>query len=67
MVASPVVANVRARARACPCACMRPLQNSTVLWETLPSHVMDEALRIHHEIIRGLMPEHNAYESATEG
>ncbi|KXZ48733.1 hypothetical protein GPECTOR_25g317 [Gonium pectorale] len=43
------------------------IQNSTVLWETLPADVMDVALRCHHEVLRGLLPLHRGYESATEG
>jgi hypothetical protein len=30
------------------------IYNSTVLWEALPSDVMDSALRLHHGVLRGL-------------
>ncbi|KAG2444465.1 hypothetical protein HXX76_001217 [Chlamydomonas incerta] len=43
------------------------IQNSTVLWETLPPEVMDAAIRCHHDVLRGLLQPHGGYESATEG
>lgn len=43
------------------------IQNSTLLWETLPAEVMDAAIGCHHKVFRSLMAAHNAYESATEG
>ncbi|KAG2493662.1 hypothetical protein HYH03_008176 [Edaphochlamys debaryana] len=43
------------------------IQNSTVLWETLDPGVMDRAIKCHHEVLRGLLPKHRGYESATEG
>lgn len=43
------------------------IQNSTLLWETLPAEVMDAAICCHHKVFRSLMAAHNAYESATEG
>eukprot|EP00198_Chlamydomonas_reinhardtii_P000604 XP_001689939.1 predicted protein [Chlamydomonas reinhardtii] len=43
------------------------IQNSTVLWETLPPDVMDAAIRCHHDVLRGLLQPHGGYESATEG
>ncbi len=35
--------------------------------ETLPMHAMDEAIRLHHSLIRKLLAKHYGYESATEG
>ncbi|KXZ56419.1 hypothetical protein GPECTOR_1g373 [Gonium pectorale] len=43
------------------------IQDSTLLWESLPPEVMDSALKIHHKIIRELLRAHRGYESATEG
>ncbi|GIL88278.1 hypothetical protein Vretifemale_16198 [Volvox reticuliferus] len=43
------------------------IQNSTVLWESLPAEIMDVALRCHNEVLRGLLHECKGYESATEG
>ncbi|GFR50128.1 hypothetical protein Agub_g12279, partial [Astrephomene gubernaculifera] len=43
------------------------IQNSTNLWEQLPTAVMNETLRLHHRCLRGLLPKCNGYESATEG
>jgi hypothetical protein len=41
------------------------LQNSTVLWESLPADVMEQAMRLHHATFRRLLAKHNGYESAT--
>lgn len=49
---------------------MRPptdIQNSTTLWEALDVTVMDETLKMHHDIIRRLLAQHDGYESATGG
>ncbi|KAG2501549.1 hypothetical protein HYH03_000056 [Edaphochlamys debaryana] len=43
------------------------IQDSTALWETLPSAVMDRAIKEHHSCLRRLLLKHNGYESATEG
>ncbi|PNH05655.1 Adenylate cyclase [Tetrabaena socialis] len=43
------------------------VQDSTSLWESLPAHVMDMAIKMHHVVFRRLMVVHRAYESATEG
>ncbi|KAG2429952.1 hypothetical protein HYH02_013903 [Chlamydomonas schloesseri] len=43
------------------------IQNSTTLWEALDVAVMDETLKLHHDIIRRLLAQHDGYESATEG
>lgn len=43
------------------------IQDSTALWEMLPSHIMDEAIKEHHLTIRRLLLKHAGYESATEG
>ncbi|KAG2423445.1 hypothetical protein HXX76_015316 [Chlamydomonas incerta] len=43
------------------------IQNSTTLWEALDVTVMDETLKMHHDIIRRLLAHHDGYESATEG
>ena len=41
------------------------MQNSTVLWESLPPDVMERAMRLHHATFRQLLTRHNGYESAT--
>ncbi|GIM05292.1 hypothetical protein Vretimale_9750, partial [Volvox reticuliferus] len=43
------------------------IQNSTLLWEVLPSGVMDLCLGIHHSIIRKHLAETRGYELSTEG
>ncbi|GIL53577.1 hypothetical protein Vafri_9189 [Volvox africanus] len=43
------------------------IQNSTLLWEVLPSGVMDVCLGIHHSIIRKHLVETRGYELSTEG
>ncbi|GFR49259.1 hypothetical protein Agub_g11277, partial [Astrephomene gubernaculifera] len=43
------------------------VQNSTLLWEQLPVHVMDLTLKLHHCAIRRQIAEYDGYESATEG
>ncbi|GLI67730.1 hypothetical protein VaNZ11_011931 [Volvox africanus] len=43
------------------------IQNSTNLWEQLPTSVMNETIRLHHRCLRGLLLKCNGYESATEG
>eukprot|EP00798_Chlamydomonas_sp_ICE-L_P005939 gene5939-33516_t len=43
------------------------IQDSTKLWETLDSSVMDESINLHHSIIRKCILSHSGYESATEG
>ncbi|GIL86420.1 hypothetical protein Vretimale_11650 [Volvox reticuliferus] len=43
------------------------IQNSTNLWEQLPTSIMNEAIRLHHRCLRGLLLKCNGYESATEG
>ena len=41
--------------------------DSTSMWETLDSEVMNKALRIHHTVIRRLVRTYRGYEQATEG
>ncbi|GLI68045.1 hypothetical protein VaNZ11_012368 [Volvox africanus] len=43
------------------------IQDSTALWEILPSNVMDRAIKEHHTCLRKLLLKHSGYESATEG
>ncbi|GFR48852.1 hypothetical protein Agub_g10806, partial [Astrephomene gubernaculifera] len=43
------------------------IQDSTALWEMLPSSVMDRAIKEHHMCLRKLLLKHSGYESATEG
>ncbi|KAG2434059.1 hypothetical protein HXX76_007787 [Chlamydomonas incerta] len=43
------------------------IQDSTALWEMLPSSVMDRAIKEHHTCLRKLLLKHSGYESATEG
>ncbi len=42
------------------------LQDSTLLFEVLPVHVMDEAMQLACSITRELLRKHNGYESLTE-
>jgi hypothetical protein len=42
-------------------------QNSTSLWEMLPTNVMDEAMRLHDECLRAHLATYQGYESASEG
>ncbi|KAF5830914.1 hypothetical protein DUNSADRAFT_13846 [Dunaliella salina] len=37
------------------------------MWETLPDHVCDEAISLHHEITRTQLHIHHGYECGTEG
>ncbi|EFJ49433.1 guanylyl and adenylyl cyclase family member, partial [Volvox carteri f. nagariensis] len=41
------------------------IQDSTALWEMLPSNVMDRAIKEHHTCLRKLLLKHSGYESAT--
>ena len=43
------------------------IEDSTVLWETIPAPAMDEALLLHHACLRAVAAKHKGYESATEG
>ncbi|KAG2492543.1 hypothetical protein HYH03_009208 [Edaphochlamys debaryana] len=43
------------------------LQDSTPLWEDLSPLVMQQAMRLHDTIVRGLLRKHNGFEAATEG
>ncbi|KAG2482375.1 hypothetical protein HYH03_018695 [Edaphochlamys debaryana] len=43
------------------------IEGSTTLWEALPAPVMDAALRLHAQLVRGLLVHHGGYESCTEG
>lgn len=43
------------------------VQNSTTLFEILPTEVMDRAMRLHDECFRRNLTKHRGYESATEG
>ncbi|GAX72747.1 hypothetical protein CEUSTIGMA_g203.t1 [Chlamydomonas eustigma] len=43
------------------------VQNSTVLWESLPSEIMDRAYNVHHACIRRLLHKYRGYENLTEG
>ncbi|KAG2436828.1 hypothetical protein HXX76_006350 [Chlamydomonas incerta] len=49
------------------CIAVTDIEGSTSLWEALPEATMDQALRIHHRIVRAISVRHNGYESATEG
>eukprot|EP00200_Dunaliella_tertiolecta_P009776 CAMPEP_0202368836 /NCGR_PEP_ID=MMETSP1127-20130417/775_1 /ASSEMBLY_ACC=CAM_ASM_000462 /TAXON_ID=3047 /ORGANISM="Dunaliella tertiolecta, Strain CCMP1320" /LENGTH=79 /DNA_ID=CAMNT_0048964295 /DNA_START=15 /DNA_END=250 /DNA_ORIENTATION=+ len=37
------------------------------MWETLPEHVCDEVISLHHEVIRKKLHMHHGYECGTEG
>jgi class 3 adenylate cyclase len=41
------------------------IQDSTPLWEELPSEIMDTALHMHHHVIRMEALAHKGYESGT--
>ncbi|KXZ56779.1 hypothetical protein GPECTOR_1g701 [Gonium pectorale] len=43
------------------------VESSTTLWEALPPSVMERAMELHDAILRGLVAEHDGYESANEG
>ncbi|GFH28764.1 guanylate cyclase domain-containing protein, partial [Haematococcus lacustris] len=43
------------------------IQDSTVIWETLPADVTDQAVKLHHEVIRQSSMVHRGYECCTEG
>ncbi|KXZ44953.1 hypothetical protein GPECTOR_60g730 [Gonium pectorale] len=43
------------------------IQDSTLLWESVPAAAMAEALRLHHATVRRLLCAHGGYESTTEG
>ncbi|KAL6764315.1 hypothetical protein V8C86DRAFT_2479502 [Haematococcus lacustris] len=43
------------------------IQDSTVIWETLPADVTDQAVKLHHEVIRQSSLAHRGYECCTEG
>ncbi|KAL6764304.1 nucleotide cyclase [Haematococcus lacustris] len=43
------------------------IQDSTVIWETLPADVTDQAVKLHHEVIRQSSTAHRGYECCTEG
>ncbi|PNH06133.1 Adenylate cyclase [Tetrabaena socialis] len=43
------------------------VQDSTQLWEVLPASVMDEALSLHNDAFRQLLPRFRGYETGTEG
>ncbi|GFH25227.1 guanylate cyclase domain-containing protein, partial [Haematococcus lacustris] len=43
------------------------IQDSTVIWETLPADVTDQAVKLHHEVIRQSSIAHRGYECCTEG
>ncbi|KAJ9524753.1 hypothetical protein QJQ45_024359 [Haematococcus lacustris] len=43
------------------------IQDSTVIWETLPADVTDQAVKLHHEVIRHSSIAHRGYECCTEG
>ncbi|KAG2444128.1 hypothetical protein HYH02_009068 [Chlamydomonas schloesseri] len=47
------------------CIAVTDIEGSTSLWETLPEAVMDQALRIHHHVVRTVSVRHGGYESAT--
>ncbi|PNW81448.1 hypothetical protein CHLRE_07g356550v5 [Chlamydomonas reinhardtii] len=46
---------------------MTDVQNSTLLWEVLDGHVMDECLSLHHRIMREAIAANRGYEVCTEG
>ncbi len=35
--------------------CVRAVRRSTVLWEALSTAVMDQALGMHHDVLRGVL------------
>ncbi|KAG2491446.1 hypothetical protein HYH03_010232 [Edaphochlamys debaryana] len=43
------------------------IQNSTLLWETLPPGVMDVCLSTHHRVMRTAIGDNRGYECFTEG
>ncbi|KAG2492922.1 hypothetical protein HYH03_008835 [Edaphochlamys debaryana] len=43
------------------------IQNSTLLWETLPAEDMSVVLSQHHAVMRSELDAHGGYEAATEG
>ncbi|KAG2431384.1 hypothetical protein HYH02_013371 [Chlamydomonas schloesseri] len=43
------------------------VQDSTVLWESLPAHVMDRAMHVHHLTLRKFLFSYSGYEASTEG
>ncbi|KXZ47095.1 hypothetical protein GPECTOR_38g332 [Gonium pectorale] len=47
--------------------CITDIQSSTALWEVLEAGLMDAALSLHNNCIRGLLPQHGGYECHTEG
>lgn len=46
---------------------MTDIENSTSLWECLEQEIMNNAIELHHALIRDLLKQHCGYESATEG
>ncbi|EFJ41572.1 hypothetical protein VOLCADRAFT_98419 [Volvox carteri f. nagariensis] len=60
-------AGVRRRGRRSMGDAVKAPGDSTRLWESLPAHVMDAALQIHHRVVRQTLLMHRGYESATEG
>eukprot|EP00983_Pelagomonas_calceolata_P123616 1161025-Pelagomonas_calceolata.AAC.11 len=42
------------------------IESSTQIWETLPEHVCDEVISLHHEVIRKQLHTHHGYECGTE-
>lgn len=42
------------------------VQDSTALWESLPSSVMQAAMRQHDAVLRTCVAKHGGYETATE-
>ncbi|KAG2434337.1 hypothetical protein HYH02_012357 [Chlamydomonas schloesseri] len=46
---------------------MTDVQNSTLLWEVLDVHVMDECLSLHHHVMREAIAANRGYEVFTEG
>lgn len=50
------------------CAFARPpqdIQDSTLLWESMPGDVMNQTLQTHNRVARAAAAEHGGYESAT--
>eukprot|EP00899_Mesostigma_viride_P014704 jgi/Mesvir1/23234/Mv09237-RA.1 len=47
-------------------AVVTDIEGSTALWERDPA-VMNDALAIHHKVVRTLLPKYHGYESDTEG
>ena len=43
------------------------VQNSTTLFEVLPTRVMDSAMMLHDHVMRSNLAKHQGYESVTEG